>query len=383
MADAERYRLFEQKIRPDFAMAITQAPLELAIIIPTFNEIANVEPLLERLALALAGIHWEAIFVDDNSPDGTADRVRSIGLNNTNIRVIQRIGRRGLSSAVIEGMLATSAPILAVIDGDMQHDEAILPRMIETIQGGTADIAVGTRYHENGGTGDWDVKRQRISQIATGIGKRTLKANLSDPMSGYFAVSRATLMAAIPKMSGIGFKVLTDIIASLPDAPRIAEIPYTFRSRVAGESKLGALVAAQYFALIADKTIGRVVPLRLLAFLCVGALGVVVQLSALGTLLWAGLTFFTAEIIAVLTAMTSNFFVNNVFTYRDRRLRGWKMLHGLLSFYAVCAVGALANIGVGSWVNDQDGRWWLAGLAGTVVGAIWNFAASSFVTWRK
>jgi dolichol-phosphate mannosyltransferase len=383
MAGAERYRLFEQKILPDFAMAVAQAPLELAIIIPTFNEVANVEPLLERLALALAGIHWEAIFVDDNSPDGTADRIRSIGLTDTSIRVVQRIGRRGLSSAVIEGMLATSAPILAVIDGDMQHDEAILPQMVDTIRSGTADIAVGTRYHEDGSIGDWDANRQRISQIATGIGKRTLKASLSDPMSGYFALSRDTLMAAIPKMSGIGFKVLTDIIASLPFAPCITEVPYTFRSRIAGESKLGALVTAQYLALIADKTIGRIIPLRLLAFLCVGAFGVLVQLSALGTLLWAGLTFFAAEIIAVVMAMTSNFFVNNIFTYRDRRLHDWAMLKGLLSFYAVCAVGAVANIGVGSWVNDQDGRWWLAGLAGTVIGAIWNFAASSFVTWRK
>jgi dolichol-phosphate mannosyltransferase len=375
--------VFEQKIRAEFGIAVAQAPLELAVIIPTFNEAANVAPLLERLALALAGIHWEAIFVDDDSPDGTADRVRSIGINDTSIRVVQRIGRRGLSSAVIEGMLATSAPVLAVIDGDMQHDEAILSRMIDAIRSGTADIAVGTRYKDDGSTGDWDIGRRRISQIATGIGKRTLRASLTDPMSGFFALSRETLMAAIPKMSGIGFKVLTDIIASLPVAPRIVEIPYTFRNRIAGESKLGALVTAQYLALVADKTIGRIIPLRLLAFLCVGALGVVVQLSALGTMLWAGLTFFTAEIIAVLAAMTSNFFVNNVFTYRDRRLRGWMMVKGLLSFYAVCAVGALANIGVGSWVNDQDGRWWLAGLAGTIVGAIWNFAASSFVTWRK
>jgi dolichol-phosphate mannosyltransferase len=375
--------VFEQKIRAEFGIAVAQAPLELAVIIPTFNEAANVAPLLERLALALAGIHWEAIFVDDDSPDGTADRVRSIGINDTSIRVVQRIGRRGLSSAVIEGMLATSAPVLAVIDGDMQHDETILSRMIDAIRSGTADIAVGTRYKDDGSTGDWDIGRRRISQIATGIGKRTLKASLTDPMSGFFALSRETLMAAIPKMSGIGFKVLTDIIASLPVAPRIVEIPYTFRNRIAGESKLGALVTAQYLALVADKTIGRIIPLRLLAFLCVGALGVVVQLSALGTMLWAGLTFFTAEIIAVLAAMTSNFFVNNVFTYRDRRLRGWMMVKGLLSFYAVCAVGALANIGVGSWVNDQDRRWWLAGLAGTIVGAIWNFAASSFVTWRK
>lgn len=375
--------MFEQNIRPEFGIPVAQTPLELAIIVPTFNEAANVEPLLARLALALAGVHFEVIFVDDNSPDGTANLVRQIGLNDTSVRVVQRIGRRGLSSAVVEGMLATSAPILAVIDGDMQHDEAILPQMIDAIRRGTADIAIGTRYGAGGGTGDWDQKRQRISHIATRIGQHTLKASLSDPMSGYFALSRDTLMVAIPNMSGIGFKVLTDLIASLPNAPRITEIPYTFRTRVSGESKLGALVTMQYLALVADKTIGRIIPLRLLAFLCVGALGVVVQLSALGSLLWAGFAFLTAEIIAVLTAMTSNFFINNIFTYRDRRLRGWAMLSGLISFYAICSVGALANIGVGSWVNDQDGRWWLAGFAGTVVGAIWNFAASSFVTWRK
>ncbi len=375
--------MFEQKILPEYGVAVAQTPLELAVIIPTFNEAANIEPLLTRLALSLAGIHWEAIFVDDDSPDGTADLIRRIGCADTSIRVVHRIGRRGLSSAVVEGMLATSAPILAVIDGDMQHDETILPLMIDAIRTGSADIAVGTRYCEGGSTGDWDQKRRRISQIATKIGQHILKSNMSDPMSGFFALSRQTLMAAIPKMSGIGFKVLTDIVASHPSSPRIAEIPYTFRNRVAGDSKLGALVSAQYLALLADKTIGRLIPLRLLAFLCVGALGVLIHLGTLGLLLWSGTHFFAAQIIAVCTAMTSNFFVNNIFTYRDRRLTGWAALRGLITFYAVCSIGALANIGVGTWVNDEDGRWWLAGLAGTLVGAIWNFAASSFVTWRK
>ena len=365
------------------SLAVTARPLELAVIIPTFNEIANVEPLLTRLSMALAGLHWEAIFVDDHSPDGTATHVREIGRTNSQVRIVERIGRRGLSSAVVEGMLASCAPVLAVIDGDLQHDEAILPQLFAAIASGEADLAVGTRYAGEGSVGDWDASRHRASQWATRIGQSLLKTNISDPMSGYFALSRSALMSAMPQMSGVGFKILLDIVASSPAPLRIVERSYTFRSREAGESKLGALVAAEYLALIADKLVGRFIPLRLLAFLLVGGIGVGVHLAVLRLSLGAGSTFLAAEIIAVTTAMSFNFFLNNVFTYRDRRLRGWKMLRGLLSFCAVCSVGAVANIGIGTWVNAHDGRWWLAGLAGVVIGAVWNFAASSAVTWRK
>ncbi len=370
-------------IHTERAWAVTDRPLELAVIIPTFNESANVERMLARLSIALADISWEAIFVDDNSPDGTSDTVRKIALENRHVRIVQRIGRRGLSSAAVEGMLASAAPVLAVIDGDLQHDETILPQLFEQICSGVADMAVGTRYAEGGGTGDWDAGRLRMSLWATRIGKLALGTELSDPMSGFFALSRETLMRALPRMSGVGFKILLDIVASLPTAPKIAEIPYHFRSRDAGESKAGALVAAEYIALIADKTIGRFVPVRLFGFLAVGGLGVGVHLTVLGAILAAGASFLNAEIAAVLLAMTFNFFLNNIFTYRDRQLRGWKMLRGLLSFYAICGFGGLANIGIGTYLNGQDSSWWLAGLAGVVVGAIWNFAASSFITWRK
>jgi dolichol-phosphate mannosyltransferase len=365
------------------ASAVDDAPLALAVIIPTFNEAANVEPLLHRLSLALAGIRWEAVFVDDNSPDGTSNIVREIALTNPQVRIVQRIGRRGLTSAVVEGMLATAAPVLAVIDGDMQHDETILPKMYTAVASGEADLAVGTRYANGGGVGEWDKNRALASRIATRISHWAIKAPLSDPMSGLMAISRQTLMAAIPRMSGMGFKVLLDIVASLPAVPRIAEVPYIFRERELGESKAGALVLAEYAALIADKTIGQYVPLRLISFLGVGGMGVGVHLSLLGLCLWFGLGFLQAEIVAVIGAISFNFTLNNIFTYRDRRLRGRKMIAGLLSFFAVCSVGAIANIGIGTWINGTDGRWWLAGLAGTVVGAVWNFAASSFVTWRK
>lgn len=358
-------------------------PLELAVIIPTYNEGANVALLLARLELVLADISWEAIFVDDNSPDGTSDIVRQIARENRNVRIVHRIGRRGLSTAVIEGMLASAAPVLAVIDGDMQHDEAILPQLFAKVFSGEADLAVGTRYSEGGGTGDWNASRLRISQWATKISKLALRADLTDPMSGYFAISRSLLMDAVPRLSGVGFKILLDITASLQSRPKVAEIPYVFRSRALGESKAGALVAAEYIALLADKTLGRFVPVRLLSFLAVGGIGVVVHLSVLGSALAIGSAFLTAEIVATMTAMTANFFLNNIFTYHDRRLRGWQIPRGILSYYAVCSVGGLANIGIGTWLNGQNSSWWIAGLAGVLVGAVWNFAASSFVTWRK
>jgi dolichol-phosphate mannosyltransferase len=362
---------------------VDDGPLELAVIVPTFNEAANVEPLLQRLSVALAGIRWEVLFVDDNSPDGTSSVVRQIALENRHVRIVQRIGRRGLSSAVVEGMLATAAPVMAVIDGDLQHDEMILPRLYAAIAQGDADIAVGTRYIDGGGVSDWDKKRVLASQFANWVGNRAIKVKLSDPMSGLMAISRTTLMDAMPRLSGMGFKVLLDIIASLPSKPRVAEIPYVFKSRVAGESKIGAVVIADYAALLLDKTVGRFVPLRLLSFLAVGGIGVGVHLTLLGTALALGLAFLTAQIIAVSGAIMFNFTLNNIFTYRDRRLRGLKMVTGLLSFFAVSSVGAVANVGIGTWVNGTDTRWWLAGLAGTLIGAIWNFSASSFLTWRR
>lgn len=371
------------RIEIESPLAVDSQPLELGVIIPTYNERANVEILIARLSIVLAGISWEAIFVDDNSPDGTSALVRDIARQNRNIRIVHRIGRRGLSTAVVEGMLASSAPVLAVIDGDMQHDEAILPLLFSKVFLGEAGIAVGTRYSEGGGTGEWSSGRLRISQWATKMSKLILRADLTDPMSGFFVISRSVLMDAVPKLSSVGFKILLDIVASLQTKPTIVEIPYVFRSRAMGESKAGALVAVEYLALLADKTVGRFLPVRLLSFLAVGSIGVGIHLTALASALAIGFTFLSAEIIATMTAMTANFTLNNIFTYHDRRLRGRKIFRGLLSYYAICGVGGVANIGIGTWLNGQNSSWWVAGLAGVIVGAVWNFTASSFVTWRK
>ena len=359
------------------------SPLQFAVVIPVMNEAANIPILLGKLDAALAGIVWEAIVVDDNSPDGTAEITRTLALADPRVRIVHRIGRRGLSSAVIEGMLASAAPVCAVIDGDLQHDETILPKLLAAVaDGGGHDIAVGTRYDGEGSTGDWDASRERMSRLATMLSRRLLKTQMSDPMSGFFAVRRETLVAAMPNLSSIGFKILMDLVASAPTPPRIAEIPYTFRTRIHGESKFDARVAQEFAILLLEKMFGRFLPVRFLMFAMVGTLGLVVHLAVVGAGIGAGLPFRLAQTLAVAVAMTGNFFLNNALTFRDMRLKGGSLLRGLLSFYAVGAIGAIGNVGVGSLVYRIEGIWWLAAIAGVAVGVVWNYAASSAITWR-
>jgi dolichol-phosphate mannosyltransferase len=374
--------MFHSKIIADPGLRIFDAPLELAVIVPVLNESANVATLIARLDDVLAGIAWEAVFVDDHSPDGTASTLRDFARNDRRIRIVERIGRRGLSSAVIEGVLATAAPVIAVIDGDMQHDEGLLPALFASVAGG-ADIAIGSRYVSGGGTGSWDEGRASASRWATRAASAVLPIPVSDPMSGYFAIDRRAFESALPHLSGSGFKILLDLIISSPVPPSVIELPYVFRERTAGASKLDVMVVAEYAQLLLDKTVGRFLPIRLLMFLAVGALGLGVHLTILGSLVAFDTRFAVAQGVAVFSAMTFNFALNNIFTYRDRRLRGVRFVTGLLSFYAVCGIGALANIGVGTWMHDLHRDWWIAGAAGALVGAVWNYAASSFVTWRK
>jgi dolichol-phosphate mannosyltransferase len=374
--------MFHTAIAANVRSGYEDAPLELAVIIPTFNEAANVQRLLGQLDAVLRGIVWEAIFVDDDSPDGTSDLIREIGRYDLRVRVLQRLGRRGLSSAVIEGMMATSAPVLAVIDGDLQHDETLIPKLYEAVRAG-ADIAIGSRYVGDGGVGTWDARRHAASRGATLLAQRLLKTDISDPMSGFFAISREALKASLPRLSGGGFKILLDIAASAPSALKVVELPYVFRTRTAGESKLGLLVTAEYLKLIAEKLIGHLIPIRLLMFMIVGGFGVAIHLGVLGSLLFVGLGFGIAQAGAVWTAMTVNFTLNNIFTYSDRRLTGTRFFTGLLSFYAVCLVGAAANVGIGTWVHGASYSWWVSGIAGALISAVWNFAASSFLTWRR
>jgi dolichol-phosphate mannosyltransferase len=356
----------------------------LSIIIPTLNERENIEPLLTLIAAALPDTTWEVMFVDDDSRDGTPEHVRALARSDPRVRCVQRIGRRGLATACIEGLLACASPYIAVMDADLQHDERLLPQMLQFLESGRADLVIGSRYVAGGGVGDWSRGRIRISGLATRLARIICKADVADPLSGFFMCRREVFEAALRRMSGQGFKVLLDLLASSPKPPRVMELPYSFRKRQHGESKLDTVIAWEYGMLVADKLIGRVVPVRFALFGLIGGLGLIVHLGILWLALnLLGIEFAAAQAVATMVAMTSNFVLNNQFTYRDQRLHGLGLVRGLLIFYLICGVGAVANVGVASYAFTSSHTWWLAGVAGAVVGSVWNFAMSSAFTWRR
>jgi dolichol-phosphate mannosyltransferase len=362
---------------------VTEGP-ELTVVIPTLNERDNIGPLVELLDAVLDTVSWEVIFVDDDSPDGTAERIREIGRRDRRVRCLQRIGRRGLATACIEGALATSAPYIAIMDADMQHDETLLPRMLAILKSEPVDLVVGSRYVAGGGIGGWDAGRAKMSAVAARLSRIICKAEIADPMSGFFMLRREVLDGALRRLSGQGFKILLDILASSQRPLRLRELPYEFRERQHGESKLDTRIAWEYMMLIADKLIGHIVPVRFALFALVGGIGLFIHMAVLWfALTIAGAVFDLAQASAAVAAMTSNFFLNNLFTYRDRRLRGLALLRGLFTFYAICALGTVANVGIAGYIFSRNEIWWLAGLAGVVVGSVWNYAVSSVFTWKQ
>ena len=371
-----------EAIRPGQGTAVVTP--ELSVVVPTFNERDNVTALFRKLETALAGLAWEVIYVDDNSPDGTWDVVRGLAREDSRVRCIRRIGRRGLSGACIEGILASSAPCAAVIDADLQHDETQLPKMLVLLQNGEAELVVGSRYIEGGSAMSFDKQRAGASMLATEVAKRVLRVEIADPMSGFFMIRRDRFEQLAPQLSTQGFKILLDIVATARGSLRIKEIPYTFGSRLHGESKLDSMVALDFLGLVLAKLTGDVVSLRFLLFAMVGAIGLFVHLAALFVALELfNVPFPEAQAGGALMAMTSNFLLNNFLTYRDQRLQGLGILRGLLLFYLVCSVGLVANVGVAFSVYDQEPIWWLAGAAGALMGVVWNYAMSGLFVWRK
>jgi dolichol-phosphate mannosyltransferase len=374
-----------QAIRPD-AETPPQDELapRLSVVVPTFNERDNVTALYQKLEAALAGIAWEVIFVDDNSPDSTWQVVRGLARQDPRVRCIRRIGRRGLSGACIEGILASSAPCAAVIDADLQHDETQLPKMLALLQSGQTDLVIGSRYIAGGSAASFNKQRAGASALATEVARRVLRVRIADPMSGFFMIRRDCFEQLAPQLSTQGFKILLDVVASARGELRVEEIPYSFGARLHGESKLDSMVALDFLGLVLAKLTNDVVSLRFLLFAMVGLLGVFVHFATLYIVLRGfQQPFAVAQGAGALLAMTSNFVLNNFLTYRDQRLKGFAILRGLLLFYLVCGVGLAANVGVAFSVYAQEPIWWLAGAAGALMGVVWNYAMSGLFVWRR
>lgn len=362
------------------------SPLTLAVVLPTLNERGNLAPLVERIAGALGPEGWEVIVVDDNSLDGTADEARDLALTDRRVRVIQRIGRRGLASAAIEGICATAAPFAAVMDADHQHDPALLPDMLECVRSGQADIAVASRFMDGSETADWnEPDRERLSDLANRLARKLTGVDMTDPMSGYFLLRPALVRGLAQRLSGIGFKILLDVLATSPQPLAVQEFPLNFASRRQGQSKLDRAIAFDFLAGLYDKTLGQIIPTRFALFGTVGALGVMVHMAVLAALLLAfNGRFAIAQSLAVIAAMTFNFWLNNWLTYRDQRLDGViSLLGGWVRFCLTCSVGAFANVAVASLLEAQGLAWFLAGLVGILIGSVWNYALSSRFVWGR
>jgi len=358
--------------------------LELTIVVPALNERENIRPLLERIEAAMAGMEWEVMFVDDDSTDGTADLIREISRQDPRVRAMQRIGRRGLSTACIEGMLASAAPYMAVMDADMQHDERVLPEMLRTLKDGNRDLVIGSRNLKPGGMGEFAASRLSLSRLGAWLSNMVCGCEITDPMSGFFVVDRRFFMEVAHRLSGTGFKILVDLVASSKRPVRFVEVPYVFRARVHGTSKLDLSVAVEYLLLLADKMAGQWLPVRYVLFGIVGFTGVLLYLAFLWTGIHVlGLPFSNALVLAIGIVMVLNFFGNNQFTYRDRRLRGWRIWTGLASFCIACAIGALMNYRLTQELVALGIPAYLAAFCGAVIGSVWNYGVTATFTWRR
>ena len=362
---------------------ITPAP-ELSVVVPTYNERDNVPLVVELLKRTLEDVSWEVIFVDDNSPDGTAAAVRALGAADHRVRCIRRIGRRGLAGACIEGMLSSQARYIAVLDADLQHDETLLAAMLERIRKGDVDVVVGSRYIPGGSADSFTSKRRFMSRLSHVAAHMITKVELSDSGSGFYMIRRDVVEEIAPRLSSQGFKLLLDIMTTARGTLRAAELPYTFRERQHGESKLDSHVVLDFAALLVAKLTNDAVSFRFLMFCFVGLTGVVIHMAALQVAIEPlALRFGVAQVAATVLAVCWNFALNNMLTYRDQRLSGWRFLTGLLRFQLICAVGAISNVGAAAWLYDYQQNWWLAGLGGALMSAVWNYVVSAAFVWRS
>jgi dolichol-phosphate mannosyltransferase len=365
--------------------AMPEARPTLSVVVPTYREAANVPVLFERLKAALADLPWEMIVVDDDSPDGTADVAYALAARDPRVRCIRRVNRLGLAGAVIEGWLSSSADLVAVIDGDLQHDESILPKMYEALATGRGNLAIGTRVADEAAPGGLSPARQKLSDLGAWFFRRVAGVKVSDPMSGFFMIRREIVSRLAPRLSPDGFKILVDVILSSHGDLEIVETPYVFRKRQAGESKLSPLVGLDFVGLVVHHATGGLLPIRFVLFASIGAIGLVVHFLVLMALIdrLGPSDFVASQLVATLTAMASNFLLNNEITYRAYRYRGLAMAGGFALFALLCSVGAIANVDIASWLFRRQQVWWVAGLSGALVGVVWNYAASTTFVWRR
>lgn len=356
----------------------------LTVVIPTYNERENVVSIITRLEKSVLGPTIDqVVFVDDDSPDGTWQVIREIS-SSLRLTCVHRIGRTGLSSAVIEGMMIARTPYIAVMDADGQHDPKDLEVMATRARRKTLDLIIGSRFLTRSSQDSHAGLRHQASKWGNRIARVMLGRPISDPLTGLFVVRHAALMTVVRGLKPIGFKILFDLLFLMRNGQyQIEEQQIDFGRRLAGQSKLDAAVIIEFVDQIAHRLSRGLVPEKFLSFAAVGSVGVAVHFIALYGFVEAGLLFWVAQSMATLAAMFSNYVLNNEVTFRRLRRKGFDWFSGLLLFVAFCSVGALANVGIASALFESDYVWWLSGLAGVIVGTVFNFSLARSYVWKK
>lgn len=356
--------------------------ITISAIIPTYNEKDNIAALLEKLDSVLSGYNYEVNFVDDNSSDGTAELAKVLSAKYP-VNVIVRKDKRGLASAVVDGFNSSRGEILLVMDADLQHPPEVIPSMLHEIESG-ADIAVASRYVKGGACQSWGLTRRVLSRGATFLARLLLPSTrcVNDPMSGFFMLNRYVVADA--ELKPTGYKILTEILA-MGQFQKVVEVPYTFKNRAKGKSKLNPKQQIEYLRHLYSLLKRRGELIRFVKFCSVGLSGVVVNEG----LLWllsqlAGLVLPLASIISVESSIISNFILNDLFTFRDRHSHGLQArLKRLLKFNLVSLVGLAINVGLLLLLTNVFGIYYLvSNLVGIAVAMMWNYLVNSWWTWR-
>ena len=324
---------------------------------------------------------YEVIVVDDDSPDRTWELAQELGEQDPRITCYRRVDRRGLSSAIVDGLSLGRGQRLLVMDADLQHDTTKVPLLLAALD--QAPIAIGTRYAKDGDVGEWSKKRVFLSQVATVACQFVLGIRASDPMSGFFAIRRADFLTIAPRLNPRGYKILMEILHLL-HGPQVAEVAYVFAPRVAGESKLSTRVIWDFVLSLIELLSRRIISARFLKYGMVGASGVIVQYAAF-FLIWR---HFIGEegatALAIATAACSNYLINNWWTFSDRAHRGaLDIVRGATFFLVISGTGALINQAVTWYLHDKRTLPLYAAMAcGILVGTVWNYYLNLDLTWR-
>jgi dolichol-phosphate mannosyltransferase len=362
-----------------------QSP-KLSIVLPTYNERDNVEPIAEQL-LGLDDLYnLEIIFVDDDSRDGTADVVRSLAHVHHEVRLIRRVGRAGLSSAIKEGILDATGDLVVVMDCDGQHEPATVLAALRQLQETHVDLIIGSRFHPQANIRGLSPKRERNSTWANAVARFSLPRyrQLTDYMSGFFVCRLQAVLPYVRRIDVNGFKFLYELLAISGGRLRVGEVPLQFQPRISGESKLNVAVVWDLGISILHTLLLRSVPRRAISFALVGATGIATHLVIYFlSRHFLGATFELAQTFAVIVAASTNFLINNVLTFRTQQLKGLKLLLGLMRFLLVTSMGMVANVGVSSALYHQTSdQPLLAMFAGIAVDFVWKYAASSKFVWN-